>query len=116
MIISSVYSIRRKVHLPVTSKTNLAELNMGIIWFALAFVLVALISKIIGCGLTAKLCRFNKWESMKIGVGMMTRGEVALIVSQKGLSAGLMDSSYFTAVIMLILASSILTPVFLKLL
>jgi len=97
-------------------KTNLAELNMGIIWFALAFVLVALISKIIGCGLTARLCRFNKWESMKIGVGMMTRGEVALIVSQKGLSAGLMDSSYFTAVIMLILASSILTPVFLKLL
>lgn len=97
-------------------KTNLAELNMGIIWFAIAFVVVSLISKIIGCGLTAKLCRFDKWESLKIGIGMMTRGEVALIVSQKGLSAGLMDASYFTAVIMLILTSSILTPVFLKLL
>ena len=97
-------------------KTNLGELNMSIIWFAIAFVIVALIGKIIGCGITAKLCRFNKWESLKIGIGMMTRGEVALIVSQKGLNAGLMDSSYFTAVIMLILVSSILTPIFLKLL
>ena len=97
-------------------KTNLGDLNMSIIWFAIAFVIVALIGKIIGCGVTAKLCRFNKWESLKIGIGMMTRGEVALIVSQKGLNAGLMDASYFTAVIMLILASSILTPIFLKLL
>ena len=97
-------------------KTNLAELNIDIMWFAIAFVIVALLGKIIGCGFTAKLCRFNKWESLKIGVGMMTRGEVALIVSQKGLNAGLMDASYFTAVIMLILASSILTPIFLKIL
>jgi Kef-type K+ transport system membrane component KefB len=97
-------------------KTNLTELNMGIIWFALAFVVVALLSKIIGCGLVSRMCKFNKWESLKIGIGMMTRGEVALIVTQKGLSAGLVDSSYFTAVIMLILASSILTPVLLKLL
>lgn len=97
-------------------KTNLAELNMGIMWFAVIFVIVALVSKIIGCGAISRLCGFDKWESLKIGVGMMTRGEVALIVSQKGLSAGLMDSSYFTAVIMLILVSSIVTPVLLKLL
>lgn len=97
-------------------KTNLTELNIDIIWFAVAFVIVALIAKIIGCGAISLLCRFNKWESLKIGIGMMTRGEVALIVAQKGLNAGLIDASYFTAVIMLILASSILTPIFLKLL
>ncbi len=97
-------------------KTNLTELNMGIMWFAIAFVIVALLSKIVGCGLVSRMCRFNKWESLKIGIGMMTRGEVALIVTQKGLNAGLIDSSYFTAVIMLILVSSILTPVLLKML
>ena len=51
-----------------------------------------------------------------MGVGMMTRGEVALIVAQKGLSVGLLDSIYFTPVIILIIVSSILTPIFLKLL
>ena len=51
---------------------------------------------------------------MKIGVGMMTRGEVALIVSQKGLSVGLMSPVYFTAVILLIIVSSVSTPIILK--
>ncbi|MBO5987768.1 MAG: cation:proton antiporter, partial [Lachnospiraceae bacterium] len=76
----------------------------------------ALITKIIGCGLMAKLCRFNFKDSLKIGVGMMTRGEVALIVSQKGLSVGLLTPVYFTAVILLIICSSISTPILLKLL
>ena len=47
---------------------------------------------------------------------MMTRGEVALIVSQKGLNVGLMEPVYFTAVILLIMCSSIITPVLMKLL
>ncbi|MBP5156417.1 MAG: cation:proton antiporter, partial [Treponema sp.] len=52
--------------------------------------------------------------SLKIGCGMMTRGEVALIVAQRGLAAGLLEHSFFTAVILLIIVSSILTPVILK--
>ena len=60
--------------------------------------------------------KYNNNDAMKIGIGMMTRGEVALIVSQKGLSVGLLDSSYFPCVILLIIVSSILTPIFLKLL
>ena len=71
---------------------------------------------IIGCGLMGRACGFNGHDSMKIGVGMMTRGEVALIVAQRGLKAGLMTSSYFTAVILLIIVSSILTPILLKML
>ena len=55
-------------------------------------------------------------DSLKIGVGMMNRGEVALIVAQKGLDAGLMDAKFFTAVIILIIVSSILTPILLKVL
>ena len=83
---------------------------------ACSFVLVALITKIIGCGIVAKICRFNFADSLKIGVGMMTRGEVALIVAQKGLSVGLLNPVYFTSVILLIIASSISTPIILKLL
>lgn len=97
-------------------KTNIDNIDGSIMIFAVCFVFVALICKIIGCGLMAKICRFSFSDSLKIGVGMMTRGEVALIVSQKGLSVGLLTPVYFTAVILLIMVSSILTPILLKLL
>lgn len=97
-------------------KTNIENVDGNILLFSLGFVIVALITKIIGCGLMAKLCRFRFQDSLKIGVGMMTRGEVALIVAQKGLSVGLLTPVYFTSVILLIIVSSIMTPIVLKLL
>ncbi len=97
-------------------KTNIDNLDGSILLFAAAFVAVGLIAKIIGCGLAARLCKFKNKDALKIGVGMMTRGEVALIVAQKGLSVGLMTPVYFTAVILLIIVSSILTPTILKVL
>ena len=95
-------------------KTDVSGLTPEILLFSVFFVVVALITKIIGCGLAAKICRFNWADSLKIGVGMMTRGEVALIVAQKGLEAGVVDSVYFTAVILLIIVSSVATPLALK--
>ena len=97
-------------------KTSMDSVSVEILIFSIAFVLVGLVSKIIGCGITARLCRFKSLDSLKIGVGMMTRGEVALIVSQKGLSAGLLTPVYFTSVILLIIVSSIATPIILKVL
>ena len=97
-------------------KTNIDNINGNILLFSLCFVLVALICKILGCGLMARICRFRFQDSLKIGVGMMTRGEVALIVAQKGLSVGLLTPVYFTSVILLIIVSSILTPIVLKIL
>ncbi len=73
--------------------------------FSILFVLVALGTKIVGCGLAARACRFSWTDSLKVGVGMMTRGEVALIVAQKGLAVGLIPPVYFTAVILLIMVS-----------
>ena len=93
-------------------KTDIGDMNVSILFFAVCFVLVGLITKIVGCGIMAKICRFSNADSLKIGVGMMTRGEVALIVAQKGL----LNSVYFTAVILLIVFSSILTPIILKIL
>lgn len=97
-------------------KTDLADFSLSLLWFSIGFVIIALVSKIIGCGLMARLCKFNTRESLICGVGMMTRGEVALIVSQKGLSVGLISPVYFSAVILLILVSSVTTPVLLKIL
>lgn len=95
-------------------KTNFDSMDSTLFAFCICFVIVALIAKIIGCGLAAKICHYTFPDSLKIGVGMMTRGEVALIVAQKGLAAGLLTADYFMAVILLILFSSIATPIILK--
>ena len=78
--------------------------------------LAALVAKIIGCGAIAKACGFSKSDSLKIGVGMMTRGEVALIVADKGISAGIINKMMNFAVVPLIIVSSLLTPILLKIL
>lgn len=95
-------------------KTNIDNINGSILLFSVGFVIVALLTKIIGCGIMARLCKFKGHDALKIGVGMMTRGEVALIISQKGLSVGLLEPVYFTSVILLIIFSSIATPIILK--
>lgn len=95
-------------------QTNLKTVDMTILAFSAAFVIVGMLGKVVGCGLVAKLLKYNTSDALKIGVGMMTRGEVALIVAQRGLKAEIIDSRYFTAVILLIVLSSILTPIILK--
>ena len=97
-------------------KVSFESINPTLLFFSIAFVIVACLSKIIGCGTASKLCRFNWNDSLKIGIGMMTRGEVALITAQKGIAAGLITPDYFTAVILMIIVSSILAPVLLKIL
>ncbi len=97
-------------------KTNIQNMDWSILVFSLGFVAVALLTKIIGCGLISMACKIPAKHAIKVGVGMMTRGEVALIVAQKGMSVGLLDPVYFTSVILLIITSSILTPILLKLL
>lgn len=97
-------------------KTEISGFTWELLLFSLAFVAVALVSKIIGCGAMSRLCGFKGRETLKVGVGMMTRGEVALIVAQRGLTEGMIGSQYFTSVILLIIVSSILTPIILKLL
>ncbi|MCR5016779.1 MAG: cation:proton antiporter [Ruminococcus sp.] len=97
-------------------KTDFSGVDTSMILFSVGFVVVALLSKIIGCGLVSKCFGYRWTDCLKIGIGMMTRGEVALIITNKGLGLGIIDSSYFTAVILLIIVSSIVTPVLLKLL
>lgn len=95
-------------------KTDLSGMQMDLLWFSVAFVIIGCISKIIGCGGVSKLMGYSWRESLQIGLGMMVRGEVALIVATKGLNTNLIDSKYFTSVILLIIISSMLVPILLK--
>lgn len=97
-------------------KTEFTDMDSSIWIFSILFVVVALLGKIIACGLVAKLAEFSWNDSLKVGIGMMTRGEVALIVANKGLAIGLVDQKYFASVILLIICSSIATPIILKIL
>lgn len=83
--------------------------------FTVLLTLAAILSKIIGCGLGAKLCRYTNLQAMKIGIGMVSRGEVALIVATKGASMGLMPDAFFAPIIIMVVATTILTPIMLKL-
>ena len=95
-------------------KTSFKGLNGETVLFCLAFVAVAMLSKLIGCGLVSKCFKFKNIDCVKIGTGMMTRGEVALIITNKGLSLGVIEPSISTAVILLIIVSSVVTPILLK--
>lgn len=87
-----------------------------IILFCLAFVIFGMAAKLIGCGLGAKVCKYKWEESVKVGIGMMVRGEVCLIFANTGKDAGLISEEYYPAIILLIIVSSILTPLLLKML
>ena len=90
-------------------------LNGSMVVFTAALLLVSVISKLVGCGLGAKLCRFTNRESIQVGVGMVCRGEVALIVANRGLSLGVLSPVMMTPVIITVIGGTILTPVLLKL-
>ncbi len=96
-------------------QTSFDNFDLSMLWFSIALVAVALLTKVIGCGGTARLCRFNTPDSLKIGIGMMNRGEVGLIVAKKGLDMGIISAEFFTPIIILIIVSSLVTPILLKL-
>ncbi len=95
-------------------KTDLSGMTLSLLGFGICFIIVAMLTKIVGCGLAAKCCGYDMADSFRIGVGMMTRGEVGLIVAQKGLEAQVLSSVYFPAVILLIIVTSVVTPIALK--
>lgn len=96
-------------------KVVLPKMDMAIVLFAVILVIVAILTKVVGCGLGAKLCGFSNKEAMQIGTGMISRGEVALIVASKGAAVGLMSSSFFGPVVVVVVVTTIITPVLLKL-
>ena len=95
-------------------KTELSGMTVSLLIFSVLILLVAILTKVIGCGIGAKLCGYNKLESLNIGVGMISRGEVALIIAQKGYAIGLLDPKLFSPVVLMVVVTTIVAPVILK--
>lgn len=96
-------------------QVELEGMNSHIVLFAIVLTIVAILTKILGCGLGARLCRYSREQSVQIGVGMISRGEVALIVATKGEGLGLINTELFGPVIVVVVVTTIVTPVLLKL-
>ena len=77
-------------------------------------VLVAILTKVVGCGVTALACRESVPTSLRIGAGMVGRGEIALVVASIGLKAGLVNQSIFSIAIVMTVATTIAAPLLLK--
>ena len=95
-------------------KVVLPNMTASIIIFSVLLLLIAVLTKIIGCGLGAKICGFTNSESIQVGTGMISRGEVALIVASKGQAVGLMSSAFFGPIVIMVVITTIITPVLLK--
>ena len=93
---------------------TLKGLNGKLVLFMVLLMIVALISKVVGCGLGAKIMRYTNKESLQIGIGMISRGEVALIVASKGAAVGLMSEKYMTPIVIMVVFTTIITPILLK--
>ena len=108
MLLSPIFfaSIGIKVQLTAMTKT--------IFIFAILLLIVAILSKVLGCALGAKLCKYSNREAIQIGTGMISRGEVALIVANKGIAMGLMLPEFLAPVVIVVVVTTIVTPILLK--
>ncbi|MHC4861505.1 MAG: cation:proton antiporter, partial [Planctomycetota bacterium] len=78
--------------------------------FGLIFSAVAIVSKVVGCGLPTYLVKFNTRGALRVGFGMLPRGEVALIVAGVGLTAGIIGKEMFGVSIMMTLITTVMAP------
>lgn len=96
-------------------KATIEHLDLHLLLFSASLIVVALLTKVLGGGIGAKIAKYNNVEALRCGVGMMARGEVALIVADRGVAAGLIPDGLLTPIVLLVIVSSFLTPAFLKL-
>ena len=94
---------------------DFSGLKATMIGFGCCYILAGLIGKVLGCGIGAKITGNHLKDSIRIGIGMMARAEVALICANKGIDAGLVDSGMSTFIVIMIIVSSFVTPLILKL-
>lgn len=95
-------------------EVNMRALSGDALWYALAITFVAVISKIIGCGSGALLGGFSKREALQLGVGMVSRGEVGLIVAALALSQGFFTDAGFSIAVFMVIVATLVTPPLLR--
>lgn len=91
------------------------QLSTSLLILIVLLCVVSVVSKVVGCGLGGLLCRYSKTQSIRIGCGMVSRGEVALIVANRGMALGILPSIFVTPILLCVVFTTIITPVLLKL-
>ena len=89
---------------------NARQLDAGILILMLAITVAAILGKWVGAGLGARLADFSWRESLQLGAGMISRGEVGLILAAVGISEGLVDQPIFSAIVGMVLITTLITP------
>lgn len=95
-------------------EANLEGVNTEMIMITVVMFIVAILGKLVGCGFAARMLKISKVESIQIGVGMISRGEVALITANIGLQNGIITEEVFLPTLIVVILTTIVTPLFLK--
>lgn len=98
----------------IGAQVNLTGVNLDVLYLSGIIIIVAIVSKLAGCGLPALLFLRNKSKAIKVGIGMISRGEVGLIVAGIGVTTGVLSSNIYTTVIIMIAITTLVTPLWLK--
>ena len=98
----------------IGAQVNLTGFNLDVLFLSSIVIAVAIVTKLIGCGLPALLFLRNKLNAMKVGIGMISRGEIGLIVAGIGVTSGALSSNIYTTVIIMVAVTTLITPVWLK--
>ncbi|HBC97873.1 MAG TPA: cation:proton antiporter [Clostridium sp.] len=96
-------------------EANLKEINMDVFFITLIMFIIAVVGKLVGCGGAARLLKMSRSESVQIGIGMISRGEVAIITANIGLQKGIITEEIFLPTLIVVILTTIITPVLLKL-
>lgn len=95
-------------------QVELPSMSPMIVWFAVVLVVVAVLTKVVGCGVGAKICKYSNKDCVRIGAGMVSRGEVALIVAAKGHAIGLISADLMGPIVIIVVITTIISPILLK--
>jgi Kef-type K+ transport system membrane component KefB len=95
-------------------EANLRDITGALLPFLVVLFVVAVLSKMIGAGLGARVAGLNNAESLRVGTGMISRGEVGLIVAGIGVRASIISPEVFTVVVVLVLLTTLITPLLLR--
>ena len=98
----------------IGAQVDLRGINLNVLFLAGLIVAIAIITKLIGCGIPSVIFLKDRSKAMKVGIGMISRGEVGLIIAGVGVTAGALDKDTYTSIIIMVAATTIITPIWLK--
>ena len=98
----------------IGAQVNLTGVNLYVLFLTSIVVAVAIGTKLVGCGLPAIIFLKDRSKAMRVGIGMISRGEVGLIVAGIGVTSGALSSNIYTTVIIMVAVTTMITPIWLK--